>query len=278
MPTRPVTDKLPGLPPATARPPAASAPVPAQSRAAPAPPPAPTAPRGSERIPIRGLRRRIADKMRESWQHAVHFTFVEEADVSRLVDLRKRMNRTLEPEGIKLSFLPFIVKAVCTAMRRHPEINSWVDEAAQEVIRHDAIHVGIATATDRGLMVPVVHDADRMTLRQLGAEIARLADAARTGKASMAELTGSTFTVTSLGAQGGLLATPILNHPEVGIMGVHRIRKRPWVVDDRIEARDIITVSGSFDHRIIDGHIGAAYIYEVLRYLEDPEQLMLELV
>ncbi len=138
--------------------------------------------------------------------------------------------------------------------------------------------MGIASATERGLMVPVIKDAHALSLKGLASEIARLGHASKTFTASSDELSGSTFTITSLGAQGGLFATPIINHPEVGIMGVHRIRKEPRVVDGEIVARDVVWLSGSFDHRVIDGHVGAAFICEVIRYLEDPDLLLLELV
>ena len=265
VPPRPVQEVLPALPPAD--PTATAPPRPASGLEA------------RVRIPIRGLRRRISEKMAQAWSHAAHFTFVEEADASRLVELRRRMNRSLEEEGLRLSFLPFIVKAVVAALKRHPHINAWIDDEAGEIVQHSAAHIGIATATDGGLLVPVVHDAGRLSLKQLAMEIQRLAEATRAGRATREELSGSTLSITSLGQLGGLLATPILNYPEVAILGVHRMRRRPLVVEgDRIEPRDVLPVSASFDHRVIDGHVGAAFVYEVIRYLEDPDLLFLELV
>ena len=229
------------------------------------------------RVPIRGLRRRIADKMAQAWGHAAHFTFVEEADVTRLVQARQRLNEELADEGVRLSYLPFVVKALVAALRRHPWVNAWIDDEAGEIVQHGSVHAGIATATDRGLLVPVVRHAERRSLRELAEEIARLADATRRGTATREELSGSTISITSLGAQSGLLATPVLNYPEVAIVGVHRIRRKPMVVEgDRIEPRDVITLSASFDHRVIDGHVGAAFVYEVLRHLEEPTLLFVD--
>jgi pyruvate dehydrogenase E2 component (dihydrolipoamide acetyltransferase) len=285
VPTRPVTEVMPGLPPAAPAP-AASSPSASTSAPVRAATPAPTAPAvrapiapvGDVVTPIRGLRRRIAEKMKEAWTSAVHFTFAEEADVTRLVELRKRIKPSLQAEGIHLTYLPFIVKATTAALRKHPQINATINEERQEITEHGTVHMGIATATDRGLMVPVIKDSQALSLKGLAVEIGRLGAAAKGFTAKSDELSGSTFTITSLGVQGGLFATPIINHPEVAIMGIHRIRKEPRVVDGEIVARDVMCLTGSFDHRIIDGHIGAAFIYDVIRYLEDPDLLLLEMV
>jgi pyruvate dehydrogenase E2 component (dihydrolipoamide acetyltransferase) len=233
-----------------------------------------------ERIPLRGLRKKIAEKMVRSKYTAPHSTFVEEADVTELVVLRRRLNESLAASGetLKLSFLPFICKALIPVFRRYPSINSNFDDAAQELVQRGSFHFGIAAATDEGLTVPVVKDVDRLTLRQLAEEITRLGAAAREKKLKLDELTGGTFTITSLGTLGGLFATPIINYPEVAILGVHRIRKRPVVMDDdRIVVREMMNISLSFDHRVIDGLVAAEATGALVELLERPESLLLEM-
>jgi pyruvate dehydrogenase E2 component (dihydrolipoamide acetyltransferase) len=234
--------------------------------------------RGDERIPLRGLRKKIAEKMVRSKFTAPHFGFVEEVDATELVALRKRLNETLAASGEKgkLSFLPFIVKAVVAAMKKYPHLNANMDEAAQELVVRGEFNIGIAVATHEGLTVPVLKNADRLTLRELADEVVRLSTAARERKLKMEELTGGTFTITSLGQTGGIFATPIINHPEVAILGIHRMRKRP-VVDknDQIVVREMMNVSISADHRVIDGQIAADFVYEVIKYLERPDMLFL---
>lgn len=244
------------------------------------PAPAPLAHTAEDvRIPIRGLRKKIAEKMIRSKHSAAHFTFVEEMDATELVALRKRLNEQLAAAGDKtrLTFLPFICKAVVAGLKKFPELNSNFDEANQELIQRGQYNLGIAASTEEGLTVPVVKNADRLSLRALASEIGRLGNAAREKKLKMDELTGGTFTITSLGQLGGLFATPIINHPEVGILGVHKMRKRPVVVDDQVVVREMMYLSLSFDHRVIDGSVGAEFTYEVIRYLEHPELLMLEM-
>ncbi|GMU59818.1 MAG: dihydrolipoamide acetyltransferase component of pyruvate dehydrogenase complex [Myxococcaceae bacterium] len=232
-----------------------------------------------QRIPIRGLRKKIAEKMVKSKFTAPHYAFVEEVDVSALVSLREVMNERLKPEGVKLSFLPFFVKAVTMAFRRFPQVNANMDEAAQELIVRGEQNLGIAAMTEQGLTVPVLRRADQRGLKDLSAEIARLANAARDSKLKLEELSGGTFTITSLGQTGGLFATPIINHPEVAIMGVHRMRKRPLVNEnDQLVIRPVMNFSFCFDHRVIDGATGADFAYEVLRYIEQPGLFMLDLL
>ncbi len=228
-----------------------------------------------ERRPFVGMRRKIAERMHASKTTAAHFTFVEECDVGRLKALRERMKPAAERQGVKLTFLPFIVKAVVAALKRFPVLNSALDETTNELVTRRYYHIGIAASTDQGLMVPVVKDADRKSLLEVAEDIERLGQAAKAGKIEAADLSGSTFTITSLGTQGGLFATPVLNFPEVGILGVHQIKKRPVVRDDQIVIGEIMLLSLSFDHRIVDGHVGAAFAYEVIQNLEDPEALFL---
>lgn len=245
---------------------------PAMRPAAPMPPPA----AGDETIPFRGMRRRIADGMRKSYFTAVHYTYVEQIDVSRLVDIRKQAKKSASEEGVSLSYLPFIVKAVIAALKKYPIVNAMLDEEGGQIVLKKRYSIGIATATEQGLMVPVLHDADRMSILDMAREIARVSEAARTGKASRDELTGSTFTVSSLGTIGGVLATPILNYPEVGILGVHAIRKTPVVNEnDEIVVGHMMNLSVSLDHRVVDGFEGASFLQEVRRYLEDPTLILL---
>ncbi len=249
--------------------------APAQAR--PAAPPVATG-QADERIPMRGLRKKIAEKMVRSKFTMPHFAFVEEVDGSELVALRKRLNAQLQSAGedVKLTYLPFIVKAVIAALKKFPHLNANFDEAAQELVVRGEYNIGIAAQTPDGLTVAVVRHADRLTLRELAQEIARLGAAARERKLKMEELTGGTFTITSLGQSGGLFATPIINHPEVGILGIHRLRKRPFVTeDDQIVVREMMNLSLSCDHRVIDGAVAAEFVYEVIKYLEHPDMLFL---
>ncbi len=239
--------------------------------------PAPEQQTLEERTPLKGVRKRIFESMARSKHTAAHFTFVEECDVTALKAMRARLKPLAADQDVKLTFLPFIVKAVVAALKRHPSLNSAFDEATQEIVTRRYYNIGIAASTERGLMVPVVRDADRRSVLDIAREIARLAEATKTGKVSPEDLSGSTFTITSLGADGGLFATPILNMPEVGILGVHQIKQKPVVRDGEIVIGDVMLLSLSFDHRIIDGHVGAAFAYEIIRYLENPDHLWLEM-
>ena len=241
------------------------------------PAPAPTsAADGDTRIPFRGVRRKIAEHMVFSKHTAAHFTYVEEIDCTDLVALRERANAKLADQGTKLSFLPFIVKATANALVKFPQLNATLDDAAGEIIQRGHRHIGLATATDAGLIVPVVRDADRLSITQLAGEIERLAALTRSGKAAREDLSGSTFTITSLGALGGLLATPIINHPEIAILGVHKIARRPAVRGDSIVIRDLMNLSISVDHRVVDGYDAARFIAEIKATLESPGPLFPE--
>ena len=233
-----------------------------------------------QRIPIRGLRRKIAEKMVRSKFTAPHSLFVEEVDVTELVALRKRLNVSLAESGdtLKVSFLPFVCKALVLVFRKYPSLNANFDDAAQELVQRGSYNFGIAAATDEGLTVPVVKDVDRLTVRQLAEEIARLGAGARDKTLKLDDLSGGTFTITSLGIYGGLLTMPIINYPEVAILGVHRIRKRPVVTDDdEIVVREMVNVSLSFDHRVIDGLVAAEAVGALVQLLEHPESLLLEM-
>ena len=235
---------------------------------------------GDTRVPFRGVRRKIAEHLVLSKHTAAHFTYVDEIDCTDLVALRTRANARLAAAGTseeknvgKLSFLPFIVKATAAALAKFPQLNATLDDAAGEIIQRAHRHIGLATATEAGLIVPVVRDADRLSIVELAGEIERLATLTRTGKASREDLSGSTFTITSLGALGGLLATPIINHPEVAILGVHKITRRPAVKDDAIVIRDLMNLSISVDHRLVDGYDAARFIAEIKSTLETPGPL-----
>ena len=230
-----------------------------------------------ERIPILGLRKRIFEKMAKSASTAAHFTYVEEIDMSQLVHLRDNLKESAERKGLKLTFLPFFIKASLGALKQFPTLNASVDDAQNELVVKRYFNIGIATATDEGLTVTVVHDADRKDLWGLAQEVERLAEAARDKKLSLFDVQGSTFTITSLGKDGGILATPIINWPEVAILGIHKIEKRPIVRNDQIVVRDMMYLSCSFDHRVIDGHVGAAFVQSVRNNLEHPALLFADL-
>ncbi len=234
-------------------------------------------PRGEaqeERIAVRGLRKKIAEKMTASEAHVVPFTFVEECDVTALAEARDRIAKS----GIEITYLPFIMKAIVGAMKKYPTVNAVYDEQKSELIVKRYYNFGVGVATDAGLSVVVVHDVDKRSIRDIASELKRLSADARAQKSKLEDVQGSTFTITSLGAQGGVLATPVVNYPEVAILGVHKIKEVPAVRDGQIVIRKMMNVSGTFDHRMIDGHIGAAFIYEVIKYLEDPNLLFVEMV
>jgi pyruvate dehydrogenase E2 component (dihydrolipoamide acetyltransferase) len=273
-----------GFSPAATSPVAPTAMTKAGKPAGPIAPPAgivpvgPAAPTALDtRVPLAGLRRRIAQRMAQSTRTASHFTFVEECDVTALKAVRARLRGASEALGVKLSFLPLIVKAVVAALKKHPMLNATLDDDKNEIVLHHYYNVGIAAATESGLIVPVVRNADRRSLVDIAREIDRLAEDARAGKSKLEDVQGSTFTITSLGTQGGLFATPIINYPEVAILGVHQMKQKPVVRDGQIVIGDVMLLSLSFDHRVVDGHVGAAFAYEVIRYLEQPELLMLEM-
>jgi|TARA_B110001454_G_scaffold21131_1_gene20225 2-oxoisovalerate dehydrogenase E2 component (dihydrolipoyl transacylase) len=223
-----------------------------------------------EEIKVVGLRRKIAEAMVISKRSIPHFSYFEEVDVTELEDLRQMLNATRDETQPKLTYLPFIMLALARIMPRHPECNALYDEEENVVRRHAAVHLGIATQTERGLFVPVVKHVEAMDVWQAAGEMQRLSGAARGGTASLDDLTGSTFTITSLGRDGGLGATPIINHPEVAILGVHKAREMPVVRKGDIEVRRIMNLSSSFDHRVVDGANGAAMVQSLKRMLEHP--------
>lgn len=229
-----------------------------------------------EQIPVIGMRRKIAQRMQDATQCAAHFSYVEEIDVTALDELRVHLNEKHGATRGKLTLLPFIVRAMVVALREFPQINARYDDEAQVITRLGAVHVGVATQSDVGLMVPVLRHAEARSLWGNAEEIARLATAARTGKASRDELSGSTITLTSLGALGGIVSTPVLNLPEVAIVGVNRIVERPMVIKGHIVIRKMMNLSSSFDHRVVDGMDAAQFIQAIRGLLEQPASLFLE--
>ena len=230
---------------------------------------------GTEEIKVIGLRRKIADSMMASYSTIAHFSYFEEVDITALEELRQHLNST-RPEGApKLTYLPFIMQALVKALRESPECNALFDDEANVVTRHQAINLGIATQTDRGLYVPVVKHVEAMDIWQSAVEMVRVTSATREGKATADELTGSTFTITSLGKLGGLGATPIINKPEVGILGVHNAKERAVVRNGQIVVRRMMNLSSSWDHRVVDGHDGATLVQRVKTLLENPATIFM---
>jgi 2-oxoisovalerate dehydrogenase E2 component (dihydrolipoyl transacylase) len=242
------------------------------TQARPERPPPQTRPDAVEQIPITGLRRAIAEHLQEAKRHIPHFSYIEEVDVTALEELRGALNARHDGRE-HLTVLPFLMRAIVRAVAEQPDLNARYDDEAGVLHRHRAVHIGVATQTESGLLVPVVRHAEALDLWQAAAELRRLAAAARAGKAARDELTGSTITITSLGALGGLAATPVINHPEVAIVGVNRIGERPVARDDRVVVRKMMNLSSSFDHRIIDGWAAASFIQRLKRDLEQPALL-----
>ncbi len=238
----------------------------------------PAGPRGEEeRIPMRGIRRKVAERMVKSKDTAVHVTHVDEVDMTELVRLREKAKQSAEKRGAKLTFLPFIIKALISALKQYPYLNATLDDEKEEIVLKKYYNIGIATNIEQGLVVPVVKDADHKSITQLAEEISGLTERARTGQLTLDEVQGSTFTITNVGGIGGIFATPIINYPEVAILGVHKITKRPVVKDDQIVIRDITYLSVSFDHRVLDGAMAAEFLNMMKQYLEDPKLLLLEM-
>ena len=230
----------------------------------------------TEQVPVIGLRRKIAQRMQDAKRRVAHFSYVEEIDVTALEELRVHLNKKHGDSRGKLTLLPFLVRAMVIAAREFPQINATYDDEAQLITRHGAVHVGIATQGDNGLMVPVLRHAEAGSLWSNASDIARVANAARNNKASREELSGSTITLTSLGALGGIVSTPVVNTPEVAIVGVNRIVERPMVVNGQIVVRKMMNLSSSFDHRVVDGMDAALFIQAIRGLLEQPASLFVE--
>ncbi|HYM41121.1 MAG TPA: dihydrolipoamide acetyltransferase family protein, partial [Steroidobacteraceae bacterium] len=232
--------------------------------------------RPTEEIKVIGLRRLIAQRLSEAKRNIPHFAYVEELDVTELEALRRHLNSKLERGAPALTYLPFLGLALVRVLKDFPQCNAHYDAERGVIIRHAAVHLGVATQTPDGLKVPVVRDADRLTLWELAGEIRRVSEAARTNKATREELAGSTITVTSLGRLGGIASTPIINAPEVAIIGVNRAVERPVVRDGAIAIRLTMNLSSSFDHRFVDGYDAAAMIQALKECLEHPATIFID--
>ena len=236
-----------------------------------------TGPRGvEERVPLRGIRRKVAEHMAKSKSTAAQVTHVDEVDMTEVVQLREKAKASAEKRGAKLTYLPFIIKALIPALKQYPYLNATLDDEKSEIVLKKYYNIGMATDTEQGLVVPVIKDAEHKSITQLAAEISALSEKARAGQLALNEIQGSTFTITNVGGIGGVFATPIINYPEVAILGVHKITKRPVVKDNQIVVRDMTYLSLSFDHRVLDGAMAAYFLNAVKQYLEDPKLLLLE--
>lgn len=231
---------------------------------------------GEHAVPVIGLRRKIAEKMQDAKRRIPHFSYVEEIDVTEVEALRIQLNARWGGQRGKLTLLPLLMRAVVLAVRQYPQVNARYDDEAGVVTRFDAVHIGIATQTEPGLMVPVVRNAEARDPWSSAAEVMRLAEAARAGKALREELSGSTITITSLGALGGIVTTPVINSPEVAIVGVNRMVERPVIRDGLVVARKMMNLSSSFDHRVVDGMVAAQFVQAIRGYLECPATLFVE--
>ncbi|HZG71626.1 MAG TPA: dihydrolipoamide acetyltransferase family protein [Chondromyces sp.] len=228
------------------------------------------------REPIRGLRREIFKNMARSLSMAAQCTGMEEVNVARLTKVKKNLEAYTHAEGIKLTYLPFIVKAVAQTLKRHPLFHARIDQERMEIVYQSEINIGIATATEDGLIVPVIHHANEKSIMEIAKEISSLSEKARSRKLTRQEISGGTFTVSNTGSKGGWFATPIINYPEVAILGVHSIKKKPIVENDQIVIGEVMGISLTFDHRIIDGEPVGQFLSTFVEYLQTPEILLLE--
>ncbi len=234
--------------------------------------------RADERVPLRGVRKAVAERMTKSSNTAAHVTVVEEVDMTELVLLKEAFKGSAEKRGVKLTILPFMIKAVIPALREFPYVNSNLDDGQAEIVLKKHYNIGIAMDTEQGLVVPVMKDADKKDIFAIAGEIERLAQKARAGQLSLDEVHGSTFTITNIGSVGGLFSTPIINYPEVAILGVHRISKRPVVREGKIEVRDIMYAALSFDHRVFDGAYAARFMNSLIETVQEPKRLLAEIL
>lgn len=233
-------------------------------------------PRGvEERVPLRGIRRKVAEHMVKSRNSTAQVTHVDEVDMTEVVRLREKANAS-EKRGVKLTYLPFIIKALVPALKQYPYLNASLDDEKEEIVLKKYYNIGIATDTEQGLVVPVIKNAEHKSITKLAEEITQLSEKARAGQLTIDEIQGSTFTITNVGGIGGVFATPIINYPEVAILGVHKITERPVAKDLQIQVRHMSYLSLSFDHRVLDGAMAARFMNVIKQYLEDPKLLLLE--
>jgi pyruvate dehydrogenase E2 component (dihydrolipoamide acetyltransferase) len=244
--------------------------------AAPEAPAAPVMAGNEERIPFRGIRRTISENMMRSVTKTAQVTLVDDADLTKLVELRERINKNLAGT-VKVSYLAFFVKAVVTSLMAHPMINASLDEEKGEIILKKYYNIGIAVDTDRGLIVPVLKDADKKSLIDISKELVHIIELTREGKIGIEQLKGNTFTIANIGSIGGLFSTPVINYPDSAILEMQQIRDMPRVVDGNIAVRKVMYIPLTIDHRIADGAEGQKFLNDVKRYLEDPEQLLVNM-
>lgn len=231
-----------------------------------------------ERVALSGMRKVIAERMVYSKTHIPHACGMDYIDVTRLVEIREKEKRTFAPKGVKLTYLPFIVKACVIALRRYPQFNAHFDEERNEIVFKRRLNIGIAVDTPEGLMVPVIKDVERKSIVEIAKEIERLAELARERKIKLEDLKEGTFTITNVGSVGGMYSTPIINPPEIAIMGVHRIKDLPLVIDGKVQPRKVMGISLCFDHRAVDGSAATEFMNVVKRHLEDPDLLLVDMV
>ncbi|MEE4310860.1 MAG: dihydrolipoamide acetyltransferase family protein [candidate division KSB1 bacterium] len=232
----------------------------------------------TKREPLKGIRKRIAEVMVRSYSTIPHVSHADEVDVTELIDVVQKQKLLAEKRGIKLTLTAFISKAVVSALREFPEVNSSLDEESGDLVYKQYYHLGIATDTENGLMVPVVKDADKKTIMQIAEEIQNLAERAKSREIDLEELRGGTFSITNIGSIGGIHATPIIQHPQVAILGVMRAKKRPVVREDQIVIRSIMPLVISFDHRILDGAVTGRFMNHIIKLLEDPMRMLVEVI
>jgi pyruvate dehydrogenase E2 component (dihydrolipoamide acetyltransferase) len=225
-----------------------------------------------ESLPYRGVRKKMGEHLMISQRRAAHFTYVEEVDATEMVRLRKQFLESDKGQKIRLTYLPFIMKAVVTGLKEYPLLNSSLNEEKEVIQLKHYYNIGIATDTPQGLIVPVVKQVDKKDILQLAQELTRLSEAAVAGKTKLEDLRDGTFTITSLGALGGVLATPIINYPEVAILGVHKIAQKPVVRDGQIVIREMMHLSITSDHRVVDGSLAAQFLHHIIPAIENPEE------
>ena len=260
----------------------ATAPAAAATKSAPATPqwtpPVPFTTGGEERIPLKGIRKKIAENMQMAKRVVPHFTLMDEANVTKLIALRTELKPEAEKMGVKVTYMPFVMKALMATVREFPKFNGMIDDAAQEIVYKKYFNVGFAADTPNGLLVPVIKNADQKTIYQLSHEIVDLATRARDGKLALDEMKGATFTITNIGSVGGTYATPIINHPEVAIFGMYKIQERPIIRDGELDVASFMNFTVTCDHRLIDGAEAARFLSAFIKRIESPGRLMMDMI
>ena len=254
------------------------APSPAGAAPRPYTPPQNFATGGEERVPLKGIRKKIAENMQMAKRVVPHFTLMDEANVTQLVQMRKDLKPVAEKMGVKVTYLPFVMKALIATVREFPKFNAMIDDAAQQIVYKKYFNLGFAADTPNGLLVPVLKNADQKTIYQLSAEIVDLATRAREGKLALDEMKGACFTITNIGSVGGTYATPIINHPEVAIFGMYKIQERPFIEDGELSSAQFMNFTVTCDHRLIDGAEAARFLSAFIERIENPGRLMMDMV